>query len=188
MGWQLGAALENDYILIYGGNHTDNGNHLLDTSCRFDCGSAEDMECIFQPISSCSYLDNIDDKAPDVNLINPWVNANIPHNRFRPQDCPTIWKEKLTELHRGLDLTDTYYKKWWRTQSAAYLGRLNSMSLREIRDLRLSKSDHSEYFWDASSERVQITPTLFPLPAGTTSVHMRHRDTKSGRSTALVKK
>jgi len=187
MGWQLGAALENDYILIYGGQYTRNGEHLVDTDCRLDQGVREDMDCVFEPISNCNYLDNTASISPDVKMINPYLHTNIPNNWFGPKDCPTVWKEKLAELHQGIILTETYYKKWWRTQSAAYLGRLNAATLRKIKDSRLKMSDHTAYFWDEERRVIANTSVEFPLPDGTANIHMRHGDKGSGKHLTTVK-
>jgi len=84
MGWQLGAALENGYILIYDGPRNKNGlGQSSQSRYRFQARpwGQRRYGVQFPAVSTCNYIVN---EVPQghVKLLNPYETANIPYSSF----------------------------------------------------------------------------------------------------------
>ena len=70
-------------------------------------------------------------------------------------------------------------KYWWRAQATGYLTRLNPRTVAALRALRTAPGSLVTAVGGAASEAGKLEPALrtsFPLPAGMTSIHVRHGD------------
>jgi len=169
LGVHLGAALASNQVLVL---EPSAGNIYADDECN-----ANSWECSFQPLSSCTYQDAINQNAKTIGpKVRVYKNGSF---RFTRVDCPNEWINRLQQAYPDHHFTPEFFKYWWRAQSAAYILRLNAPTSKILLELRLQKDLHQE--WVAyTGNNASSRPFPFPLPPGTMNWHVRHGDKASG--------
>ncbi|KAG5458971.1 MAG: hypothetical protein BJ554DRAFT_712, partial [Olpidium bornovanus] len=157
---ELADALEIDRIFMLSPTGCGVGQSYVEEGC----GRGEtysNLECLVQPLSSCSIADAT---APGVDVIDAPTNPAMV-SAFR--EAPTVWRERLAELHPEANLTEGFFRYWWRAQSAAYITRLNRHTSQAVRTMRHNSSLHAA--WSAGSK--EGNPAPYPLHTGTINLH-----------------
>ncbi|KAI5477655.1 hypothetical protein MNV49_006041 [Pseudohyphozyma bogoriensis] len=160
-GWALRSAIDSNAILAWGEDPL--GKIFFDDACRHD--GVQSMDCVFEPITHCPRSSFV--KTITAGIFSPPENLT-----GWAREVPAVFKQKLKE-ELPFAMTANAEMYWWRAQAAAYSLRLNQASLEYLSAMRLNETAHySLNFGDAGE--VITTPMPWPLPAGTTNMHIRH--------------
>ncbi len=132
VGLYLGIAAQNGRVFVY----SNTGDHLVQSNLCHE----QNLNCIFQPISSCSILNAHGNNTKFLN----YPSSNGPDDMPVPsiEFVPDVWVQKLKHLMAPAQPQVAYLKYWWRTQSAAFIMRLNGATLHALQQLRLNASLH----------------------------------------------
>ena len=143
------------------------GRLFVPEDCLVD--GIRSLDCLFEPLTHCPRSSFID---RNVRHIGTWNQPDgIPGNYM---SIPQIFINELSRV-TPYPLTPAGMKYWWRTQTAAYLLRLNSASLAHVAANRLNTSAH--FGFTRNEDRTLSQRTIpFPFPRGTISMHVRHGD------------
>jgi hypothetical protein len=136
------------------------------------CGNVTNWECYFRAPTNCSP----EIYAKDHNTIRT-SEGEWP---FPGHFIPPVFLERLAEVAPHMHPNETKY--WWRTQSAAYIMRLNARTVEAVAQLRrgeamvrIGSPDRGTAARTAARLRNHESG-LLPLPRGTLSLHVRHGD------------
>ncbi|KAJ3017061.1 hypothetical protein HKX48_003742 [Thoreauomyces humboldtii] len=176
-GFGLGAALEADLIFVMEPVGSREGAFDFADDCGSNGDPMTSQECFTQPLSSCSHRDAVVGRNAWKFGSRMWDVVNANGVKFYKDDCPSFLKEKLQAYYRGTDLTPAFFKLWWRAQSAAYLSRLNAETTDHLRTARRDAELHQTWLHGNDGRPTAGVP--YPLPPGTSSLHVRHGDKAS---------
>jgi hypothetical protein len=144
------------------------------------CGDVTNWECYFRAPTNCSP----ESYATESNTI-----------RTAPGDWPSLtfvppaMQQRVAEVAPHMCVNETKY--WWRAQSAAYVMRLNARTVEAVARRRKGEGmvriesavrgaaavAADRLRTEVASKQPGTTPaSLFPLPRGTVSIHVRHGD------------
>ncbi|KAJ3149650.1 hypothetical protein HDU89_003703 [Geranomyces variabilis] len=173
----LGVALDAGQTLVYDTSSPGTGAEYADPHCgRGDARTPTTFDCFFQPLSTCTDLDARADP----------VTATITGADSRPVEfkhAPQYWRRRLAELYPQIQLSEAFYKYWWRAQSAAYLMRLNAATSSSLEALRTNQTINKV---SAASAEIEVN-FPYPLPPGVQSLHVRHGDKGQGLCMKVLK-
>ena len=138
------------------------------------CGDDPSWECYLRSPSNCSAW-----ATPD-NTENKTMMWGDEADQKR---VPEVLSAKLRAAFP--DVTADEVRYWWRGQGAAYLARLNDRTIAAVAELRkMRQMAQLASALPPDDSAASNNATLYPLPRGTTSAHVRHGD--KGYEMALI--
>lgn len=160
--FEIAAAIEAGHILLW---HPNSASSFTSPSI---CGEVRSWDCFFQPLSNCSAW------STTLNTFG----FSFPSGPNPTALVPRTFRDALRKYAPTLNSHAVKY--WWRAQAAGFAARLNNRTIDILRDLRMSPHMTAVAF----GVGLQSHGTIFPLPSGTISAHVRHGD--KGIEMALV--
>lgn len=162
--------MDSNRILIY--DSVAFGRAFVDKECQAD--GIRSLDCIFEPLTH-GPRSSITPENSVVGFIKApppgFINLKTGGFGVVPLVLKAVIKDALpSEQTKGAS------KYWWRTQATAYLMRLSPASLAYIAEKRLNQTAHEAFSRPLRQEGVVPIPMPFPLPRGTSSLHVRHGD------------
>ena len=166
-GYWLAIAIQYDRILVW---HASNGGSMFVDE---GCGTGEtfsNLDCIFEPLSSTCGIEY----ATVNNSLSPNAWAPTPGVALQSWEPPTEFVAILRESSKFIELSNDGLKYWWRAQATAYVARFNRRTRETLGKLRLDSTMHSTISHPTNGTAEFQMP--YPLPPGTTDIHVRHGD------------
>ena len=168
IGAMLGYAIQHNHILVMTPRTC---KHFTDPSiCTRGC------YCLLKPITNCNLSDiPANPTTISINTFKVGSTTSTDNTSLTNSDdfqftvkhtVPEIFTKAL--LQRIPNMTPDQIKYWWRAQSAAFIMRFNTETIKAMNRLRGDIS--KQYFTD------NITESRFPLPPNTIAIHIRGGD------------
>jgi hypothetical protein len=128
------------------------------------------LDCIYEPLTSCSFADVNGDNSITVDAYwNPPAEIATKSGAI-----PPLLGALLRKMYS--DMKPNAMKYWWRSQAAGYVMRMNKAATARMRELRMDTEMHAGFTRDPESGVVNELEVPFPLPKPSFSMHVRHGD------------